>query len=132
MQKYCEYNPANPRQDKLNRYIWASHYSLTVNYMAFISSHKTSDGWSVASCKSDSFVWYRKLRTGDESDIDAVYTNSDVEEATEEGEEQMEADSDDEGNTVQYNFDHQEDALEPWLDNDAQEIPYNTDLPINN
>ena len=58
-------------------------------------SHKPSDGWSVASCKSEAFVWYRKLRTGDESDIDAVYTNSDVEEALEDIEEQMEQDTDD-------------------------------------
>ena len=68
----------------------------------------------MASCKSEAFVWYRKLKTGDESDIDAVYTNSDVEEATEDIEEKMEQDFDDEN-------------LEPWLDNDIQEIPYNTD-----
>ena len=28
-------------------------------------------------------------------------------------------------NNIQYDF-------EPWLDNDIQEINYNTDLPINN
>lgn len=111
--KYCEYNPSNPREDKLNRYIWASHYSLNVNYLTFINRHKVSDGWSVASCKSESFVWYRKLKNGDESDIDAVYTNSDVEEAVEDVEEQIEADSDDEN-------------LEPWLDNDIQETPYHS------
>ena len=85
--------------------------------------HKVSDGWSAASSMLSSFVWYRKLKNGDESDIDAVYTASDVEEAAEEGEEQMEADTDNENN-IQYDFDHQEDALEPWLDNDAQEAPY--------
>ena len=130
--KYCEYNPGNPREDKLNRYVWASHNCIGLNYLTFINRHKVSDGWSVASSMSSSFVWYRKLKNGDESDIDAVYTNSDVEEAVEEGEEQMEADTDNENNNIQYDFDHQEDALEPWLDNDAQEIPYNTDLPINN
>lgn len=123
--KYCEYNPGNPREDKLNRYIWASHNSLDVNYLTFLNSHKISNGWSAASSMSSSFVWYRKLKNGDESDIDAVYTNSDVEEATEPIEEQMEADSDDENNNIQYDFDHQENALEPWLDNDAQETPYN-------
>ena len=60
---------------------------------------------------SSCFVWYRKLKNGDESDIDAVYTASEIEEAAEEGEEQIEAESD---------------------DDDDNETSYNTDLPINN
>jgi hypothetical protein len=76
--KYCEYNPGNPREDNLNRYIWASHYSTSIVYIDFIKMHKVSDGWSVASSISSHFVWYRKLKNGDESDIDAVYTASEV------------------------------------------------------
>ena len=113
--KYCEYNPGNPREDKLNRYIWASHNSASIIYSDFINMHKVSDGWSVASSMSSCFVWYRKLKNGDESDIDAVYTASDVEE-------QIEADTDNE--SIEYDFDQNEEALEPWLDNDAQETPY--------
>lgn len=110
VKKYCEYNPGNPRQDKLNRYIWASHYSLGVNYIAFIQRHKVSDGWSVASVKSDSFVWYRKLKNGDESEIDAVYTESDVEETAEDLEEQIEADTDTDSESTTYNINEDIDA----------------------
>ena len=116
--------PGNPREDKLNRYIWASHSSASICYASFINMHKVSDGWSAASSMLSSFVWYRKLKNGDESDIDAVYTASDVEEAAEEGEEQMEADTDDE--IIIYNMILiiKKMHLEPWLDNDAQETPY--------
>ena len=42
--KYCEYNPGNPREDKLNRYIWVSHNSASISYASFINIHKVSDG----------------------------------------------------------------------------------------
>jgi hypothetical protein len=79
--------------------------------------HKVSDGWSAASQTSSSLVWYRKLKNGDESDIDAVYTASDVEE-------QIQADTDSE--SIEYDFDQNEEALEPWLDNQTQETPYHS------
>ena len=115
--KYCEYNPSNPREDKLNRYIWASHNSASICYASFINMHKVSDGWSAASQTSSRLVWYRKLKNGDESDIDAVYTASDVEE-------QIQADTDSE--SIEYDFDQNEEALEPWLDNQTQETPYHS------
>ena len=29
--KYCEYTPRNPREDKLYRYVWASHNCIGLN-----------------------------------------------------------------------------------------------------
>ena len=116
--KYCEYNPGNPREDNLNRYIWANHNSASICYASFINMHKVSDGWSVASSMSSSFVWYRKLKTGDESDIDAVYTNSDVEEATEEGEEEDEEEGGEE--------DEEESGILDEDHDDGWETPYHS------
>jgi len=126
--KYTEYNPSNPREDKYNRYIWASHYAGTVSYTTFIEIHKISDGWSVASSSSSNFVWYRKLKNGNESDIDAVYTEEEVSSVVHE--EQIEADTDTENdaniNNLEYDFDHDEEEQEPWIESETQDTPYHS------
>ena len=119
IEKYGEYNPGKPTEDKLNRYMWACHNSASQIYSDFIDNHKVSDGWSVASSMSSAFVWYRKLKKGNESDIDAVYTLSEVE--SEEDltpyifEEHIEADSDT-GEDLVYDFDSNEDVNTAWLE----------------
>lgn len=72
-----EYNPANPREDRFNRYIWAC-YAQPANEHLFHMNHKTNDGWSVTQYVHGRCTWYRKLKNGNESDIDAVYTASEV------------------------------------------------------
>ena len=79
IEKYGEYNPGKPTEDKLNRYMWACHNAGSQIYSDFINNHKVSDGWSAAASMSTNFVWYRKLKKGNESDIDAVYTLSEIE-----------------------------------------------------
>lgn len=121
--KYETYNPENPKADKYNKYIWASHYSGSVTYMTFITDHKVSDGWSVASAQSTSFVWYRKLRDGtEENEIQAIYTANEV---GDEHEGQIEEDTDD----LEYDHDFNEisgNQLQAWIDTDHQETPYHS------
>ena len=121
--KYESYNPANPRADKYNKYIWASHSSVGTAYMTFITNHKVSDGWSVASHQSETFVWYRKLRDGtEENDIQAIYTASEVED---EHEGQIVDDMDE----LAYDYDYNEisgNQLEAWIDSETQETPYHS------
>ena len=123
LKKYGEYNPRNPQEDKYDRYIW-SFYNSTMVYTHFISLHKSENGWSAVSTKNNC-IWYRKKKNGSEDDISAIYTASEVEIDENLNEEQIEADSDT-PSELQYDFDENEDNLEPWLDNDEQDQPYHT------
>lgn len=82
LKNFVEYNPANPREDKFNQYIWAC-YAPPANQYLFHTTYKPTEGWSATQYMHGRCTWYRKLKNGNESDIDAVYTESEIGDDTE-------------------------------------------------
>jgi len=117
---YVEYNPGKPTEDNLNRYMWASHNAGSIVYIDFINLHKVSDGWSAASSMSSNFVWYKKLKNGNESDIDAVYTESEIGDDTEQivddtDSDMSELESDSEMNDSNVDSNVNTNIIQEWL-----------------
>ena len=52
----------NPGEDIKDEYFWGVFNEQTSNssYTTFISFHKVSDGWSVASVEENGNIWFRK------------------------------------------------------------------------